>query len=68
MDEAAISNAIRWRILAWFIIVSPPSISIPDPQIPRQVENSEVAFDLHIFNEIDVAVMKLLRTRENFEL
>ena len=33
------------------------SNSILDPQIPRQAENSEVAFDPHVFNGVDVAVM-----------
>ena len=28
-----------------------------DPQIPRQVENSEDAFDPHLFNGVDVAVI-----------
>jgi hypothetical protein len=29
-----------------------PRSSILDPQIPRQAENSEVAFDPHLFNVV----------------
>jgi hypothetical protein len=34
-----------------------PRSSILNLQIPRQAENSEVAFDPHMFNGVDVAVM-----------